>query len=138
MTPCAAAVVRPDRSRFLAYYSAILCQVLRISKNRFILGLMNPVRRARIALGLSQSTVAEHLGCTQASISQWETGAHVPSLSRVLDLVRFLAELAYGAGRLDLVQSLLGEETMIEEIEAPIEEHWFPIPQETAEGIEAE
>jgi transcriptional regulator with XRE-family HTH domain len=94
---------------------------------------MNPAKRARIELELSQSQIAEALGVSQVAVCRWESGHLKPSADNAFRLVYLLAELAYDAGRADLVQSLLGEDVGML---GPI---WFPIPEETrAEGIEAE
>lgn len=48
------------------------------------------IRTERIVLGLSQATLAERLGVTQATISNWESGKSSPSETQVALLSEFL------------------------------------------------
>jgi transcriptional regulator with XRE-family HTH domain len=48
------------------------------------------LRASRIARGLSQSEVAEHIGVSQASVSLWENGQSVPDASQWQALSEFL------------------------------------------------
>lgn len=44
------------------------------------------IRRARTQAGLSQAELAERIGSQQVVISQWETGARVPTIDNLAHL----------------------------------------------------
>lgn len=48
------------------------------------------LREARIAKRLSQAAVAKALGFSQASLSEWEKGEHLPSMPKILELAEWL------------------------------------------------
>ena len=49
-------------------------------------GNASPITAARMAAGLTQSQLADRIGCRQKDISRWETGARSPSLPYALAL----------------------------------------------------
>lgn len=53
--------------------------------------VMNSIRQIRERLGVTQSTLAEAIGVAQATISQYESGAVLPSPQVGNCLIRFAA-----------------------------------------------
>lgn len=54
---------------------------------------MSNLRKYREALKLSQSALAERVGCTQGAIGHWESGRRQPDLKTCRLLVESLNEL---------------------------------------------
>jgi DNA-binding XRE family transcriptional regulator len=52
--------------------------------------LAGAIRRARVAANLRQHELAEQLGVTQSSVSQWERGLTDPGIGHFLEMVRLL------------------------------------------------
>jgi len=48
------------------------------------------LKEARVAKRLSQAAVAKALGFSQASLSEWEKGEHLPSMPKILELAEWL------------------------------------------------
>jgi transcriptional regulator with XRE-family HTH domain len=57
---------------------------------QYRLELGRRIRKQRRAIGLTQVKLAAALGVTQVTISQWETGATVPSWTRHRQVARVL------------------------------------------------
>ncbi len=58
------------------------------------------IREHRDTLGITQAQLAERVGCTQCSLSNWETGQAVPRQASLVKLAEVLGvqiyEIAYG------------------------------------------
>ena len=50
----------------------------------------SPIARLRIARGLTQTQLAELIGCHQQSINKWETGKCAPGMQSLIKLARAL------------------------------------------------
>lgn len=48
------------------------------------------IARLRIERGLTQAQLAELVGCTQQSITRWETGARAPGMKSMIKLSQAL------------------------------------------------
>jgi DNA-binding transcriptional regulator YiaG len=64
-------------------------------ENRRDRPIARAIRIARERVGMSQEGLAEALGITQSSVSQWERGQTEPTGQRVIALMRVLPGLAY-------------------------------------------
>ena len=53
-------------------------------------GFMKNLKEARKTAGLTQTELAEKIGCTQKDVSRWENGKHNPSLEIAEKLARAL------------------------------------------------
>lgn len=59
---------------------------------------MNNLRKYREAVNVSQSMLAEMVGCTQGAIGHWESGRRTPDLKTCRLLVDCLSKLGTKAG----------------------------------------
>lgn len=48
------------------------------------------LKSARLAAGLTQTQLAEAIGCTQVDVSRWEAGKHEPSISTLKRIAQAL------------------------------------------------
>lgn len=61
-----------------------------MSRNAPRLRNESKLARVRIARGLTQTQLAEMMGCTQADISRWERGTHAMGSRRLAQIARAL------------------------------------------------
>ena len=61
-----------------------------MSRNAPRLRNESKLARVRIARGLTQTQLAEMMGCTQADISRWERGPHAMGSRRLAQIARAL------------------------------------------------
>jgi transcriptional regulator with XRE-family HTH domain len=60
------------------------------------------LREARLRAGLTQQQLARRAGTSQSAIARWESGAVLPSLERLRELIRACGlELTYGLADYD-------------------------------------
>lgn len=62
-------------------------------------------RALRLSTGQTQADVAEHIGCTSAAVSSWETEARCPSLPQIERIVDLFGKKLERTGALRVVKS---------------------------------